>query len=105
MINSLNLNNLIGTPITPKQVIIWDEGKSQQSPINLANAIWAIIINEIMTNRETLEQPNFDNVSNKVRGEIIASIGAYPYKKISTEIGKLGLMEFMASQQINSIPT
>ena len=105
MINSLNLNNLIGTPITPKQVIIWDDGKNQESPINLTNAIWVIIINEILSNRETLEQPSFDNVSIKVRGEIIASIVAYPYKKISTEIGKLGLMEFMASQQINSIPT
>ena len=52
-----------------------------------------------------LEKPNFDNVSNKVRGELIASTGAYPYKRISTEAGKLGLMEFMASQQINSIPT
>ena len=50
-----------------------------------------------------LEQPNFDNVSNSVKGELIASIRAYPNKKISHEVGKLGLMEFMASQQINSI--
>ena len=102
MINSLKLNNQIGTPITPKQVIIWDEGKSQQSPINLTNAIWVIIVKEILSKRETLEQLNFENVSKKVKGEILASIGAYPHKKISNEVGRLGLMEFMASKQINS---
>ena len=105
MVNSLNLNNLIGLPITPKQVIIWDEGKSQQSPLSLTNAIWTIIINEILINRVNLEQPNFDNVSNIVKGELIASTRAYPHKKISHEVGKLGLVEFMAPQQINSIDT
>ena len=102
MIDSLGLKNHIGTPITPKQVIIWDEGKDQQSPINLTNAIWVILVNEILSRRDTLEQLNFENVSKKVKGEILASIGAYPHKKISHEVGRLGLMEFMASQQINS---
>ena len=73
--------------------------------MNLTNAIWTIIVNEILTNRVNLEQPNFDNVSNTVRGELIASIRAYPHKNISHEVGKLGLMDFMASQQINSIAT
>ena len=73
--------------------------------MNLTNAIWTIIVNEILTNRVILEQPNFDNVSNTVRGELIASIRAYLHKKISHEVGKLGLMDFMASQQINSIAT
>ena len=56
------------------------------------------------SDKQTLEEFNIDE-SNTVRGEIIASIRAYPYKKISHEVGKLGLMEFMASQQINSIST
>ena len=68
-------------PLTAKQVIIWDEGQNESSPINLLNAIWTIT----------------------VKGEIICSVRAYPRKKISTEVRRLGLLEFMASKSFNSI--
>ena len=38
-------------PLTAKQVIIWDEGKNESSPINLLNAIWTITVNEILRSR------------------------------------------------------
>ena len=102
IITDLGLKNYISHPIIPKQVLIWDDGKDQHSPTNLINAVWVILLNEILIKRDTLEQPVFDNISKKIKGEIIASIGAYPHKRISHEVGRLGLMEFMASQQINS---
>ena len=38
-----------------------------------------------------------------VKGEIISSIRAYPNKSISREVGRLSLLQFMASKSFNSI--
>ena len=40
---------------------------------------------------------DFEKVTKVVKGEIIASITAYSNKNLSREIGKLGLMDFLAS--------
>ena len=42
-------------------------------------------------------------VAKTVKGEIIASICAYPNKDFSREVDKLGLLEFKASKSFNSI--
>ena len=62
-----------------------------------------IIVNEILINRTSLEKIDFERVTKIVKGEIIASIKAYSNKVLSREIGKLGLMEFLASQPVTGI--
>ena len=103
IISELELENIIAFPLTPKQVIIWDDGKNENSPLNLVNAIWTITINEILRARPINEILKHEVIAKKIKGEIVSSVRAYPNKKISSEIGRLGLMEFMASQKINSI--
>ena len=44
-VDALNLGHLFTHPITPKGALIWDENNTAQ---NLANAIWTIIVNEIL---------------------------------------------------------
>ena len=46
---------------------------------------------------------DFIKVAKVVKGEIITSIKAYPNKPISRVIGRLGLIDFMASNSFNSI--
>ena len=42
-------NGFLFTPaITSKNVIIWDEGKTLKSQVNLLNVIWTITVNEIL---------------------------------------------------------
>ena len=69
----------------------------------MANAIWTIIVNKILVNRTSLDKMDFERVRKIVKGEITASIRAYSNKSLSREIGKLGLMEFLASQYITGI--
>ena len=40
----LKIGEFIRTQIKAKNVIIWDDGKSTNSPINLLNAIWTITV-------------------------------------------------------------
>ena len=94
VIRSLHLEDTIPLPVTPKRTLIWD---TESNGPQLANAIWMIILNEILTNRSINEKLDFDRVKNIVRGEIIANITAYSNKNLSREIGKLGLREFLAS--------
>ena len=83
--------------MTPKHTLIWDENTKAQ---NLSNAIWTIIVNEILKNRSSLEKIDFDRVTKIVKGEVVASCNAYSNKNLSSEIGRLGLIEFMASQPV-----
>ena len=69
----------------------------------MANAIWIIIVNEILVNRTSLEKMDFEQVRKIVKGEIISSIKAYSNKSLSREIGRLGLMEFLAPQHVTGI--
>ena len=96
-ITSLKLEHLIPLPVTPKRTLIWDENNKAQ---NLANAIWTITVNEILKNRTSLEKIDFDRVTKIVKGEVVASCNAYSNKNLSREIGRLGLIEFMASQLV-----
>ena len=80
--------------------LIWDENNTAQ---NLANAIWTIIVNEILVNRTSLDKMDFERVRKIVKGEIISSIKAYSNKILYREIGKLGLIEFLASQPVTGI--
>ena len=57
-------------------------------------------MNEILKNRTSLQKIDFDRVTKIVKGEIVASCKAYSNKKLSREIGRLGLIEFMASQPV-----
>ena len=100
VIRSLHLEDIIPLPATPKRTLKWDtESKAPQ----LANAIWTIILNEILTNRCINEKLDFEKVKNVVKGEIIASITAYSNKNLSREIGKLGLRDFLASYPVTGI--
>ena len=90
-------------PLTAKQVIIWDEGQNENSPKNLLNAIWTITVNEVLRSQNPDTKMDFKKVAKTVKGEIIASICAYPNKSVSREVGKLGLLEFMAPKSFNSI--
>ena len=100
IVDALNLEHLIQLPIAPKRALIWDENKTAR---NLANAIWTIIVNEILVNRTSLENMDFERVRKIVKGEITSSIKAYSNKSLSQEIGRLGLMEFLASQHVTGI--
>ena len=77
-------------------MIIWDEGQNENSPKNLLNAIWTITVNEVLRSQNPEIKMDFKKVAKTVKGEIIASTCAYPNKIVSREVGKLGLLEFMA---------
>ena len=94
IIKSLCLEDIITLPTTPKRTLIWD---SESKATHLANAIWTIILNEILTHRVVIEKLDFERVKNVVKSEIVSSIAAYSNKNLSREIGKLGLQEFLAS--------
>ena len=57
-------------------------------------------MNEIFKNRSSLEKIDFDRITKIVKGEVIASCIAYSNKNLSREIGRLGLLEFLASQPV-----
>ena len=66
VIRSLHLEDIIPLPTTPKRTLIWD---SESKAPHLANAIWTIIINEILTHRginKKLEFEKIENVVNKL---------------------------------------
>ena len=46
---------------------------------------------------------DYKKVATIVKGEIISIIRAYPNKSISREVGRFGLLEFMASKSFSSI--
>ena len=100
VVRSLQLDNIIPLPTTPKRSLIWDA--DCKAP-NLANAIWTLILNEILTHRNLTEKLDYEKVKNVVKGEIIASITAYSNKNLSREIGKLGLMDFLASYPVTGV--
>ena len=100
VITSLKLEHLIPIPTTPKRTLIWDENNSVK---NLSNAIFTIVVNEILKNRSSLEKLDFERITSTVKREITASINAYSNKNLSREIGRLGLLEFLASQPVTGI--
>ena len=59
VIRSLHLEDIIPLPTTPKRTLIWD---ADCNAPHLANAIWTIITNEILTNRNITEKLDFDKV-------------------------------------------
>ena len=99
----LGIEKFTSFPLTAKQIIIWDEGLNENSPINLLNAIWTITVNEVLRSQDSDKKMDSKNVAKVVKGEIIASNCAYPNKNVSREVGRLGLLEFMASKSFNSI--
>ena len=98
IIKSLCLEDIITLPTTPKRTLIWD---SESKATHLANAIWTIILNEILTHRVVNEKLDFEKIKNVVKSEIVSSITAYSNKNLSREIGKLGLQEFLASYPVS----
>ena len=98
----LNIDCHINFPITAKNVIIWDEGKTSIIPINILNAIGTITINEILRSKESKNIPNVKNITRKIKGEIITITKDYPNKIIARDIGKLHLTQFLASHEIAS---
>ena len=97
VIRSLHLEDIIPLPTTPKRTLIWD---SESKAPHLANAIWTIILNEILTHRVVNEKLDFEKIKNVVKSEIVSSITAYSNKNLSREIGKLGLQDFLASYPV-----
>ena len=97
IIRSLCLEDIVTLPMTPKRTLIWD---SESKATHLANAIWTIILNEILTHRVVNEKLDFEKIKNVVKSEIVSSITAYLNKNLSREIGKLGLQEFLASYPV-----
>ena len=66
------LQKNLSCPVTAKDVIIWDEGKTSTSPINLLNAIWTITIYEILRSKESQNIPNVKKIAMYIKGEILA---------------------------------
>ena len=97
IVTSLNLENLIPLPTTPKRTLIWDENTKA---LNISNAIWTTIVNEVLKNCSSLDKMDFDRTTKIVKGEVVASCNAYSNKNLSREIGRLGLLEFLASQPV-----
>ena len=56
IIKSFCLEDIITLPTTPKRTLIWD---SESEATHLANAIWTIILNEILTHRVVNEKLDF----------------------------------------------
>ena len=82
MAQELGVDKFTTFLLTTKQVIIWDEGKNESSPTNLLNAIWTVTVNEILRSR-TYEKPmDHLKVAKIVKGEIISSVRAYPWKDL-----------------------
>ena len=100
VVTSLNLQHLIPLPTTPKRTLIWDENNAAK---NLSNAIFTIVANEILRNRSSMDKLDFDKIKLTVKSEIIASINAYSNKNLSREIGRLGLVDFLASKPVTGI--
>ena len=97
IVTSLNLEHLIPLPTTPKRTLIWDENTKAQ---NISNAIWTKIVNEVLKNCSSLDKMDFDRTTKIVKGEVVASCNAYSNKNLSREIGRLGLLDFLASQPV-----
>ena len=97
IVTSLNLEHLIPLPTTPKRTLIWDKNNNAK---NISNAIFTIIVNEVLKNRSSLDKMDFDRTTRIVKGEVVASINAYSNKNLSREIGRLGLLDFLASQPV-----
>ena len=57
-------------------------------------------MNEVLKNRSSLDKMDFERTKRIVKGEVVASINAYSNKNLSREIGRLGLLEFLASQPV-----
>ena len=79
----LGINKYTTFPLTAKQVIIWDEGQNENSPKKLLNAIWTITVNKILRSQNQELKMDFKKVAKAVKGEIVASISAYPNKIVS----------------------
>ena len=94
---SLELEQLIPLPTTPKRTLIWDENNVAK---NLSNAIFTIIVNEVLKNRSSLDKMDYERTKRTVKSEVVASINAYSNKNLSREIGRLGLLDFLASQPV-----
>ena len=86
MVRSLQLDNIIPLPTTPKRSLIWDA--DCKAP-NLANAVLTLILNEILVSWKLVETLDFEKVTKVVKGEIIASITAYSNKNLSNLILQL----------------
>ena len=69
----LQIENYVNSPTTAKDMIIWDEGKSSTSPINLLNAIWTITVNEVIQSKESKSIPNAKKIAIYIKGEILAT--------------------------------
>ena len=85
----LNIESYINYPITAKNFIIWDEGKTPTSPVNLLIVIWTITVNEILRWTKSDNIPDASNIASKIKGVIITFTKVYPRKNVSQEIGKL----------------
>ena len=57
-------------------------------------------MNELLKNRSSVDKIDFDRTTKIVKGEVVASCNAYTNKNLSREIGRLGLLEFLASQPV-----
>ena len=100
VVTSLDLEQLIPLPTTPKRTLIWDENNAAK---NLSNAIFTIIVNEVLKNRSSMVKLDFERTKITVKSEVIASITAYSNKNLSREIGRLGLLDFLASQPVTGL--
>ena len=50
-----------------------------------------------------MDKLDFERTKITVKREVIASINAYSNKNLSREIGRLGLLDFLASQPVTGI--
>ena len=79
----LKIEEYIRAPITAKSVIIWDDGKSTDSPIKLLNAIWTITVNEILRTTDLKKIYKTTDIANLINRGIKTITKAYPQNKIA----------------------
>ena len=71
IVRSLHLDNIIPLPTTPKHSLIWDA--DCQAP-NLANAVWTLILNEILVNQMFIEKLDFERSQKKLKVRLLLAL-------------------------------
>ena len=95
---ALNLKDHIHNPLKPEHVIfgILPTDLNSKS-IAIINTVIMIIISYIMKCRFLKKNPNNNEILEEIRTTFLASVTAYPNRKLATEIKGLDLANFLAS--------
>ena len=95
-ITNLKLDHLTSFPLTPQQVILYDEFSSAPT---LINSVWLLMVCSILGARHNNIPINYVSLSSKVMFEIKSTNKSRPNKNLNAECRYLTLLEFLASHE------